>query len=143
MVPRRGPHTEVPPLGENLVDTVAHVKMGTQATSAPIDTTPLESIPSSGTAPSSSPSSPSPALVLVARVQKLEALIATLLHHIKPFMQRSIVEAEESLERKIAQHIERNIAEVHQSLNAFKLRVLARLASPVDVSTLQDVVESL
>ena len=58
-------------------------------------------------------------------------------------MQRSIAEAEESLERRMVQHIERKIAEVHQRLDAFELRVLARPAPPVDVSTLQTVVDSL
>ena len=52
-------------------------------------------------------------------------------------MQRSITEAEEGLERKIVQYTERNIDEVHQRLDAFELRVLARPAPPVDVSTLQ------
>ena len=58
-------------------------------------------------------------------------------------MQRSIDEAEERLERKMFQNTERKIAEVHQRLDAFELRVLSRPASQVDVSTLQAVVESL
>ena len=69
--------------------------------------------------------------------------MATLLHHIQPWMQRSIAEAEERLEHKQAQHTERKIAEVHQRLDAFELRVLALPAPLVDVSTLQAVVESL
>ena len=67
----------------------------------------------------------------------------TLLHHIQSWMQRSIAEAKERLESKIAQHIERKITEVHQLLDAFELRVLARPAPPVDVLTLQAAVESL
>ena len=43
----------------------------------------------------------------------------------------------------MVQHKERNIAEVHQRLDAFELRVLARPAPQVDVSTLQVAVESL
>ena len=58
-------------------------------------------------------------------------------------MQRSIAEAEERLERRMVQHTERNIAEVHQRLDAFELRVLAHPAPPVDVSTLQAAVDSL
>ena len=58
-------------------------------------------------------------------------------------MQRSITEKEERLERKIVQYTERKIAEVHQRLVAFELRVLARPAPPVDVSTLQAAVDSL
>ena len=47
------------------------------------------------------------------------------------------------MERKMAQHTEREIMEVHQRLYAFDLRVLARPAPPVNVSTLQDTIESL
>ena len=58
-------------------------------------------------------------------------------------MQKSINESEERLERKMVQYIERKIAEVHQRLDAFELRVLAWPAPPLDVSTLQVAVESL
>ena len=58
-------------------------------------------------------------------------------------MQRSITEAEERLEWKMVQYTERKIAEVHQRLDDFELRVLARPAPPVDVSTLQAAVDSL
>ena len=81
LAPRRGPHPEVPPLGENLAITVAHARTATQDTSAPTDTTMVESIPGSSTAPSSSHSAPSPAIVMLARIQKLEAQMSTLLHH--------------------------------------------------------------
>ena len=40
-------------------------------------------------------------------------------------------------------HTERKIAEVHQRLDAFELRVLAGTAPQVDVSTLQAAVKSL
>ena len=49
--------------------------------------------------------------------------MATLLHHIQPWMQRSITEFEERLERKIMQFTERKIAEVNQRLDAFELRI--------------------
>ena len=58
-------------------------------------------------------------------------------------MQKSIAEAEELLERRMVQHTERKIAEVHQRLDTFELRVLDRPAPPVDVSTLQAGVDSL
>ena len=58
-------------------------------------------------------------------------------------MQKSIAEAEERLERKMVQHTEWKIAEVHQRLDAFELGVLAQPAPPVVVSTLQDAVDSL
>ena len=51
--------------------------------------------------------------------------MATLLHHIQPWMQRSIVEAEERLERRMVQHTEQKITEVHQRFDAFDLQVLA------------------
>ena len=95
MAPRRGPHQEVPPLADDLVDTVAQAHMATQAASTNI--TPVESIPGSSTAPSSSRTASLPALVSLARVQKLEAQMATLLHHINPWMQKSITESEERL----------------------------------------------
>ena len=68
--------------------------------------------------------------------------MATLLHHIQSWTPKSIIESEEPLERKIVQYTEWKIAEVHQRLDAFELRVLARPAPPVDVSTLQAAVDS-
>ncbi|TMW98412.1 hypothetical protein EJD97_004098 [Solanum chilense] len=90
---------------------MTHARTAMQATSAPTKTTSVESIPGSSTAPSSSRSAPSPALVPLARVQKLDAQMTILLHHIQPWMHRSITEAEERLERKMAQCTERKIAE--------------------------------
>ena len=69
--------------------------------------------------------------------------MATLMHHIQPWMQSSFTEAEERLEWRMVQHTERKIVEVHQRLDAFELRMLARPAPPVDVSTLQAAVDSL
>ena len=43
--------------------------------------------------------------------------MATLLHHIHPWMQKSITESEESLERKMVKFTERKIAEVNQRLD--------------------------
>ena len=65
--------------------------------------------------------------------------MATLLHHIQPWMQKSIAESEAPMERQM----QRKIAEVNQRLDAFELRVLARPAPLVDVSTLQAAVASL
>ena len=58
-------------------------------------------------------------------------------------MQRSIAEAEARLEHRMVQHTERKIIEVHQRLDAFELRVLARPAPQVDVSILQAAIDSL
>ena len=65
--------------------------------------------------------------------------MTTLLHHIQPWMQKAITEFEARMERKM----QRKITEVHQRLDAFELRVLARPAPSVDVSTLQAAVDSL
>ena len=43
----------------------------------------------------------------------------------------------------MVQFTKRKIAEVHQRLDAFELRVLARPAPPVDMSTLQAAVDNL
>ena len=51
--------------------------------------------------------------------------------------------AEERLERKIVQHIELKITEVHQRLDVFELSVLACPVPQVDVWTFQDAVEIL
>ena len=118
LAPRRGPHQKWPPLVDNLPDTVAQARTAMQAFST--DTTLVESIPGSSTAPSSSRTTPLPALVPLARVQKLEAQMATLLHHIQSWMQRSITKTVERLEQKIVQHTERKITEVHQRLDAFE-----------------------
>ena len=40
--------------------------------------------------------------------------MTTLMHHIQPWMQKSIVEAEDWVEKKITQQIERKIQVVHQ-----------------------------
>ena len=111
--PHRVPRPEVPPLGENLADTVEKAQADTQATSEPTHTTLVESIPGGSTAPSSSHLTSSGTLVPLSRVQKLESQMATLLHHIQPWMQRSIGEAEERIKRKMPQHTERKIMEVH------------------------------
>ena len=66
--PCRWPHPELPPLGDNLADTVAQVCTATQAASETIDTTPVDSPPGSSTAPNTSRSYPFSALVPLARV---------------------------------------------------------------------------
>ena len=51
LVSRRGPRLELPSLGENLADTVAHARTATKANSETTDTIPVESILGSCTAP--------------------------------------------------------------------------------------------
>ena len=65
---RRGPRPELPPLADDLADTVAQACTATHAAST--DTNPVESIRGSSTAPSSSRTAPLPLLVRLARVQK-------------------------------------------------------------------------
>ncbi|TMW81335.1 hypothetical protein EJD97_010271 [Solanum chilense] len=128
LAPCRGPRPELPPLADDLTETVAQTLMTTQAAST--DTTPVESIPGTSTAPSSFRTAPLPALVPLARVKKLEAQMATLLHHIQPWTQRSIAKTKKRLELKTIQYSERKIAEVHQCLVAFEFRVLDQPAPP-------------
>ncbi|XP_069143519.1 uncharacterized protein [Solanum lycopersicum] len=87
LAPRRGPRPELPPLADDLADTVAQARTATKAST---DTTLVESIPGSSTAPSSSHTAPLPAL---------------------SWMQKSITESEERLEGKMQQFTERKIVE--------------------------------
>ena len=69
--------------------------------------------------------------------------MATLLHHIQPWMQKSIVDVEEQMEKMIAQQMEQKIQVVHKRLDAIKIQVLARPPPTIDLPTLQEVVASL
>ena len=62
--------------------------------------------------------------------------MATLLYHIQPWMQTSIAEAEDQIEKKISVQTERKIMAVHQHFDAFELRVLAWPAPTIDLMTL-------
>ena len=121
LAPNGGPHIEVHPLLENLEAMVKQVQGANPATSVPTDNTPVESIQVCSTTPNSYCSIPSSTLVLLTRVQKLDEQMATLLHHIQPLMQRSIIEAEQRIDRNMSQHTERKIIEVHQYLDIFEL----------------------
>ena len=58
-------------------------------------------------------------------------------------MHSFIDEAEERLERKIAQHTGRKVMEVHQCLDNFEMWVLTRPAPIVSVTSLQAAMESV
>uniref|UniRef100_M1DVC0 Integrase core domain containing protein n=1 Tax=Solanum tuberosum TaxID=4113 RepID=M1DVC0_SOLTU len=58
-------------------------------------------------------------VVPLARVQKLEAQMATLLHHIQPWMQKSIAESEARIERRMEAMMERKVQAVNKRLDAF------------------------
>uniref|UniRef100_M1DX05 Integrase core domain containing protein n=1 Tax=Solanum tuberosum TaxID=4113 RepID=M1DX05_SOLTU len=145
VAPRREPPVEVPPLGADLVADVEQ-KQGEEP-SPPVITedAPISHSPVTNQAPISSRSTPSSGFVIVplARVQKLEAQMATLLEHMRLWMQRSIVESEARMDQQMEHMMDQKVQVVHKFLDAFELRVLERPATTVDVTTLQKEVESL
>uniref|UniRef100_M1DVC6 Integrase core domain containing protein n=1 Tax=Solanum tuberosum TaxID=4113 RepID=M1DVC6_SOLTU len=66
--------------------------------------------------------------------------MATLLHHIQPWMQKSIAQFEARVEKRVAKQ---QIHIVHKCLNAFELRVLARPAPDTDLSSIRAELASL
>uniref|UniRef100_M1DXJ9 Integrase core domain containing protein n=1 Tax=Solanum tuberosum TaxID=4113 RepID=M1DXJ9_SOLTU len=82
--------------------------------------------PATSQAPRSSRATPSSGstVILLSRVQKLEAQMATLLQHVKPWMQRSIKESEARVEQMMEQMMDQKVQAVHKHLDAFELRVL-------------------
>ena len=102
------------------------------------DTVPASSSQAASMAPSSSRSTPQLGAIVVplARVQKLEAQMATLLHHIQLWMQKSIAESEARMERRMEDMMDRKVQAVNKRLDAFELRVLERLAPAIDLSSL-------
>ena len=100
----RRPCPELPLLCKNLAYILANDRTTTHASLETTHNTPVESISFSSTAPASSHSSPVPAVVPLVRVKKQVAQMDTVLHHIQPWMKRTIAEGEESLERKMLQH---------------------------------------
>lgn len=61
--------------------------------------------------------------------------MATLLHHIHPWMQKSITE-EERIEKRVTKLVEQQLQAVHKHLDAFELRGLARPAPTADLSSI-------
>ncbi|KAG5599196.1 hypothetical protein H5410_030566 [Solanum commersonii] len=97
--PRREPHVEVPLLGADLVDTVGQAQGIDPIIPDHTDTILAFSSQGASRAPSSSRSKPPLGVVVpLARVHKLEAYMATLLHHIQPWMQKSIAKSEARME---------------------------------------------
>ncbi|KAG5600238.1 hypothetical protein H5410_031608 [Solanum commersonii] len=85
------------------------------------DTVPGSLSQAASMGPSSSWSTPQldAAVVPLARVQKLEAQMATLLHHIQPWMQKSIAESEARVERRMEDMMDRKVKAVNNQLDAF------------------------
>uniref|UniRef100_M1DGT9 Integrase core domain containing protein n=1 Tax=Solanum tuberosum TaxID=4113 RepID=M1DGT9_SOLTU len=82
-------------------------------------------------------------VVPLARVQKLEAQMATLLHHIQPWMQKSIAESEARMEQRMEDIMDRKIHVINKRLDAFELRVLERPSPTIDLSSFQIELASL
>uniref|UniRef100_M1DQR4 Integrase core domain containing protein n=1 Tax=Solanum tuberosum TaxID=4113 RepID=M1DQR4_SOLTU len=143
--PHREPQIEVPPLGPDLVDTVGQAEGGDPIILDHADAVPGSSSQAASMAPSSSRSTPQlgATVVPMARVQKLEAQMATLLHHIQPWMQKSIAESEARIKRRMEGMMDRKVQAVNKRLDAFELRVLERSAPGIDLSALQADLASL
>lgn len=69
--------------------------------------------------------------------------MTTLLHYIQPWMQKSIGEAEDQIENKVAQQTERKILAVNQCFDLFELRDLAQPSPTIYLMTIQVSVASL
>uniref|UniRef100_M1DFE2 Integrase core domain containing protein n=1 Tax=Solanum tuberosum TaxID=4113 RepID=M1DFE2_SOLTU len=69
--------------------------------------------------------------------------MATLLHHIQPWMQKSIAEFEARMERRMEGMMDRKVQAVNKRLDAFELRVLGRSAPTIDLFALQAELASL
>uniref|UniRef100_M1D9E8 Integrase core domain containing protein n=1 Tax=Solanum tuberosum TaxID=4113 RepID=M1D9E8_SOLTU len=63
--------------------------------------------------------------------------MATLLHHIQPWMQKSIAESEARMKCRMEDMMDRKVQAVNKRLDAFELRVLERSAPAIDLSSLQ------
>uniref|UniRef100_M1DGJ1 Integrase core domain containing protein n=1 Tax=Solanum tuberosum TaxID=4113 RepID=M1DGJ1_SOLTU len=128
--PHREPQVEVPPLGVDLADTVGQAQGGDPSLPDHTETVPASSSQAASMAPSSSRSTPQlgPTVVLLAIVHKLEAHMATLLHHIQPWMQKSIAESEARMECRMEGMIDRK---VQAELASLRTNVDAIFASPI------------
>ncbi|KAG5632237.1 hypothetical protein H5410_003954 [Solanum commersonii] len=61
--------------------------------------------------------------------------MATLLHHIQPWMQKSIAEFEARMEQTIEGMMDRKVQAVNKHLDVFELRVLERPVLAIDLSS--------
>uniref|UniRef100_M1DVI5 Integrase core domain containing protein n=1 Tax=Solanum tuberosum TaxID=4113 RepID=M1DVI5_SOLTU len=143
--PRREPQIEVPPMGTDLADIVGQAQGGDPIIPDHVDTVPGSSSQAASMAPSSSQSTPQlgATVVSLARVQKLEAQMATLLHHIQPWMQKLIAESEARMERRMEGMMDRKVQAVNKRLDVFELRVLERSAPTPYLSASQADLASL
>ena len=82
-------------------------------------------------------------MVPITLVQRLDAHIATIFQIIQPYMHKSTYEAEEWINKRVAQYTKLKIRAVHQLLDVFDLRLLAPPTPTIDLTTLKDVVSCL
>uniref|UniRef100_M1D9C2 Integrase core domain containing protein n=1 Tax=Solanum tuberosum TaxID=4113 RepID=M1D9C2_SOLTU len=138
VAPRREPQVEVPPLGADPADTVGQAQGGDPSIPDHTDTVPASSSQAASMFPRSSRSIPQlgATIVPLAKLQKLEAQMATLLHHFQPWMQKSIAESEARMERRMEGMMDRKVQAVNKRLDAFELRILERSAPTIDLSAL-------
>uniref|UniRef100_M1DIP8 Integrase core domain containing protein n=1 Tax=Solanum tuberosum TaxID=4113 RepID=M1DIP8_SOLTU len=117
--PRREPKVEVPPLGNDLAADVEQMHVNDTTIAAAKEDAQARPFPAISHAPSLSRATPSLGSIAIplARVQKLETEMATLLQHMKPWMQRSIMESEARMEQIIDQ--KRDLANLHVDIYSF------------------------
>uniref|UniRef100_M1DA23 Integrase core domain containing protein n=1 Tax=Solanum tuberosum TaxID=4113 RepID=M1DA23_SOLTU len=128
--PRREPQVEVLPLGADLADTAGQAQGSDPIILDYTDTISASSSQAASGAPSSSRSTPplGATVVQLARVQNLEAQMATLLHQIQPWMQKSIAESEARMEQRMEGMMDRKIQA--SELASLRINVDAILATP-------------
>ncbi|KAK4713502.1 hypothetical protein R3W88_019409 [Solanum pinnatisectum] len=69
--------------------------------------------------------------------------MATLLHHVKPWMQKSIAEFKARMEWRMETMMDQKVQAVHKLLDSFELRVLERPTPATDLSSFQTELKSL
>uniref|UniRef100_M1DEL4 Integrase core domain containing protein n=1 Tax=Solanum tuberosum TaxID=4113 RepID=M1DEL4_SOLTU len=143
--PRRETQVDIPPLGVDLVDDVEQMQGDDPAPPSHTDDAPASPSQATNRAPSSSRVTPPSgvAVLPLVCVPKLEAQIPTLLHHVKPWMQKSIVESEVRMDRRMETIIEQKVQAIHNGPNAFKFRVLARPDPVTNLSSIRTELDSL
>lgn len=69
--------------------------------------------------------------------------MSTMILHIKTWMQKSIAEVEDLIAKQVAKHVEQQIQGVHKFLVPFELRVLGCLLPTIDLTVINDELDSL
>ena len=69
--------------------------------------------------------------------------MATLVHHIKPWMRKLNAESEERVGKRMEAKTDQKVQAVHKRLDAFELRVLERPALTTDMSSFRTELASL